>query len=72
VEQGGIVIGLKPTSPLGIIPARLQAKYMQIADRMWSGCAGDATVANFGKGRIYCPECARGTHRGQRDCLPLH
>ena len=59
VEQGGIVIGLKPAGPLGIIPAGLQAEYTQVADEMWRGCAGGAAESNFGRGRIYCTQDAR-------------
>ncbi|MGH9604800.1 MAG: glycosyl hydrolase [Terracidiphilus sp.] len=59
VQQGGVVIGLKPAGPLGIVPARQQAEYTQLADKMWSGCAHGAAESNFGKGRIYCTQDAR-------------
>ena len=58
VEQGGTIIGLKPTAPLGIIFARQQAGYTHIADDMWSGCTHGAARSNFGKGRIYCTQDA--------------
>lgn len=58
VAQGGVVVGLKPAGPLGIIPSRQEAEYAQIADEMWSGCAHGAAEFNFGKGRIYCTQDA--------------
>lgn len=59
VEQGGMVIGLKPVGPLGIVPSRQQAEYTQLANEMWHGCADGAAESNFGKGRIYCTQNAR-------------
>ncbi len=59
VEQGGVVIGLRPTGPLGLIPARQQATYDAIAREMWSGCTGGEKQSDYGKGRIYCTQDAR-------------
>ena len=59
VEQGGVVIGLKPTGTLGIVSARQQAEYARIAGGIWSGCAGGESEAHYGKGRIYCTDDSR-------------
>ncbi|HEY1649850.1 MAG TPA: glycosyl hydrolase [Terracidiphilus sp.] len=60
VQQGGIVIGLKPTGPLGLIPPNQQAEYARIAGALWAGCDGSATTAHYGRGQIYCTTSARG------------
>ena len=57
--QGGVVIGLKPTEPLGLTPPALHAEYTQLADAMWAGCGGHAPQAPYGKGRIACTAEAR-------------
>ena len=59
VMQGGVVIGLKPVGPLGIVPAQQEAAYTQIADAMWQGCAHSTGEARYGKGRVYCTQDAR-------------
>jgi len=58
VHQGGVVIGLKPTAPLGIIPAAQLTQYRRIATSMWGNCsetANDGRV-RYGKGHIYCTQ----------------
>ena len=59
VKQGGVVIGLQPIDPLGIIPAQQQAAYAQIAGAMWKGCEDGASEAHYGQGLIYCTEDSR-------------
>jgi hypothetical protein len=54
VQQGGTVIGLKPTGPLGLIRPDQQAEYERTASAMWAGCDGGTKVAHFGRGTIYC------------------
>lgn len=60
VTQGGVVIGLKPTRPLGLISPPKESEYKRVADAIWSGCKGGATSAHYGKGTIYCSADARG------------
>ncbi len=60
VKQGGVVIGMKPTGPLGVTPSEKESAYKHIADAIWSGCDGGAAVAHYGKGTIYCSSDARG------------
>lgn len=57
VKQGGVVIGEKPTGPLGLIPPGEEAEYKRIADAMWAGCDGGAV--RYGRGTIYCSASAR-------------
>jgi hypothetical protein len=59
VLQGGIVVGLKPTGPLGHTPLEERAEYTRLAEAMWAGCSGDATEAHYGKGHIACTAVAR-------------
>lgn len=59
VKQGGVVIGTKPTGPLGLIPPGEEAEYERIADTMWAGCAGGTTTARYGQGTIHCSADAR-------------
>ncbi len=54
VKQGGMVIGAKPTGPLGLIPPGEEAEYKRIADAMWAGCAGGVATARYGQGAIHC------------------
>lgn len=54
VQQGGIVIGLKPIGSLGLIAPEEQAEFDRTASAMWAGCEGGATVSHFGRGTIYC------------------
>jgi len=59
VQQGGVVIGLKPTGPLGRIPPEEMTEYSRLADRMWAGCADKSTESRYGSGRIACTAEAR-------------
>ena len=59
VQQGGMVIGLKPTNPLGLIAPEEQAEYDRAASAMWAGCDSGATVSHFGRGSIYCTNDSR-------------
>lgn len=59
VQQGGIVIGLKPAGPLGIIPPQQESAYKQLADEMWANCSRGATESHYGSGRIVCTTQSR-------------
>lgn len=59
VHQGGIVIGLKPLGPLGIVPAQQQGLYKQLADQIWSECDHGQTESHFGSGQIFCTTQSR-------------
>jgi len=64
VRQGGVVIGQKPVSPLGLIPSEKLAEYARIANEMWAGCeagtGGGAAESRYGQGRIYCTAESHG------------
>jgi len=59
VHQGGIVIGDKPIGPLGIVPAKQQTSYTQLADQMWSDCDQGQTESHYGIGHIFCTTQSR-------------
>jgi hypothetical protein len=59
VQQGGTVIGLKPTGPLGLIPPNERSEFTRLADAMWAGCEGGAAVAHYGRGAIDCTSDSR-------------
>lgn len=59
VKQGGVVVGLKPTSPLGLTPPEEQAEFARVAGAMWAGCDGGAAETRFGQGKIECTANAR-------------
>ena len=60
VHQGGVVIGLKPVGPLGLIPSQTEAEYARIINAMWGNCEkGGATEVRYGQGHIYCTANAR-------------
>ena len=60
VHQGGVVIGLKPTGPLGLIPSQKEAEYTQTVNEMWGSCeGGGASEVRYGQGHIYCTANAR-------------
>jgi hypothetical protein len=63
VQQGGTIVGLKPIGPLGLIPPEKQAEYDRTAGAMWAGCSAGATVAQFGRGAVYCIADARSALR---------
>jgi (4-O-methyl)-D-glucuronate---lignin esterase len=54
VQQGGVVVGLKPTGPLGRTTLAQQEEYHRVSNAMWAGCAGSSTIAHYGRGTIYC------------------
>ncbi|MGD0739008.1 MAG: glycosyl hydrolase [Terracidiphilus sp.] len=58
-NQGGVIIGLKPTGPLGLIAPGEEAEYKRTADAIWAGCAGGAATAGYGRGTVYCSAGAR-------------
>lgn len=59
VQQGGVVIGLKPLGPLGLIPPQEQAEYTRLADAVWKGCDAGASESHYGHGRVACTTDAR-------------
>ncbi|MBO0912001.1 MAG: hypothetical protein J2P13_09425 [Acidobacteria bacterium] len=60
VRQGGTLIGLEPTGPLGIISEAERADYDRMVRTIWSGCRkGEGTEARYGEGRIECTANAR-------------
>jgi hypothetical protein len=59
VQQGGTVIGVKPTGALGLIAPKDQADYDHTADAVWAGCEGGAAIAHFGRGTIFCTNDSR-------------
>lgn len=65
VHQGGIVIGLKPAGPLGLIPSQKEAEYTQTINEMWGSCeSGGASEVRYGQGHIYCTANARSALTG--------
>lgn len=59
VQQGGIVIGLKPIGPLGLVAPEEQASYDRTVSEMWAGCDDGAKIAHYGHGTIECTSDAR-------------
>jgi hypothetical protein len=60
VHQGGIVIGLRPEGPLGIIPPQKEAEYTQMVNEMWGNCESSGrSEVRYGQGHIYCTANAR-------------
>ncbi|MGD0680500.1 MAG: glycosyl hydrolase [Terracidiphilus sp.] len=60
VHQGGIVIGLKPAGPLGLLPPQKKAEYTQTVNEMWGSCESiGKSEVRYGQGRIYCTANAR-------------
>jgi hypothetical protein len=61
VRQGGAVIGLKPLSPLGLIPEAGTAEFDKTVAAMWGRCGEDAEHVRlrYGLGWIYCTEDSR-------------
>jgi hypothetical protein len=60
VRQGGVVIGLKPAGPLGLIPSQTEAEYKRIINEMWGDCEkSNTTEVRYGHGHIYCTLNAR-------------
>jgi len=54
VAQGGTVIGLKPSGPLGILLPEALTNYKRTADAVWAGCSPAAPKAAYGKGTVVC------------------
>jgi hypothetical protein len=62
LQGGGIVIGERPLRPQGIVPASEEARYQQLADKIWSNCPA-ASLNNgvrVGRGTLFCVPKARG------------
>ena len=60
VHQGGVVIGLRPTGPLGQIPSQKEAEYSQTVNEMWGSCESSGkSEVRYGQGHIYCTANAR-------------
>jgi len=66
VEQGGIVIGLEPKAPLGLLSDDQLAAYRHVADALWGGCRNGEAEAHYGKGTVACTDRAHlaFTHLG--------
>jgi hypothetical protein len=58
-NQGGVIIGLKPAGPLGLIAPGEETEYKRTADAIWAGCAAGAATARYGRGTVYCSADAR-------------
>jgi hypothetical protein len=60
VRQGGTVIGLEPTGPLGIISEKEQADYDRLVRAIWGACRNrGVTEVLYGRGRVECTADAR-------------
>jgi hypothetical protein len=60
VHQGGVVIGLRPTGPLGLIPSQMEAEYTRTVNEMWGSCkSSGVSEVRYGQGHIYCTANAR-------------
>jgi len=59
VHQSGVVVGLKPLGPLGIVSTQQQDLYTRLADQMWSACDRGQTESNYGSGHIFCTTQSR-------------
>ena len=59
VAQGGTVIGLKPSTPLGLTAPAALAEYKHVADALWAGCTSGAGTAVYQKGAVLCTSNAR-------------
>ena len=60
VRAGGTVIGMKPSTPIGIVSSAETEQFTRIASEMWGGCTPGlaASTVTYGKGKIYCMESA--------------
>lgn len=56
VHDGGVAIGLKPTSPDGLVTDAQTAEYNRTTSTMWGNCRSDRNggVTTYGSGKIYC------------------
>lgn len=60
LEAGGTVVGERPLRPQGIVPATEQARYLQLAAKLWSACdALPEKRARVGTGTLFCEVHAR-------------
>jgi hypothetical protein len=59
VAQGGVVIGLAPKAPLGLLPGEQTQTYHRTVAALWSGCEHGVAEAHYGKGRVECTDHAR-------------
>jgi hypothetical protein len=68
VRQGGVVIGLVPLAPQGLIPAARMAAYKRTADAMWGECGAQANggFVRYGRGRIFCTQNAHQAFAAMR------
>jgi alpha-L-rhamnosidase len=62
LQAGGTVVGERPLRPQGIVPAREEARYQQLTDRIWGGCSAASPNAGVraGRGMLFCEAKARG------------
>ena len=58
VHSGGLVVGSRPSSPIGNVSASTQAQFNALADELWTGCAPEA-LHPVGRGAVFCGASAR-------------
>ncbi len=58
VHQGGTVIGLQPTGPLGLAPPAERSEFKRIASDLWGRCSSTTNngLVRYGNGRIHCTQ----------------
>jgi hypothetical protein len=54
VLAGGVVIGLPPASPTGVISAADQATYNALVQKIWGGTCSGAAGRAYGNGQVFC------------------
>jgi hypothetical protein len=62
LRSGGIVVGERPLRSQGIVPASEDARYQQLADKIWGACSSSSRTASIrvGRGTLFCSAKARG------------
>lgn len=63
LHAGGIVTGLRPLRPQGIVSSSEELRYQNLARKIWGGCdaAPAPTSVRIGPGTLYCEAAARNT-----------
>ena len=54
LHEGGVVAGLRPLRPQGIVPEEEDRKYQELAASLWSGCEAAGSGVAVGRGRLFC------------------
>ena len=70
LQAGGIVVGERPLRPQGIVPAAEEARYQQLAEKIWGGCS--AAFSKYRRARRPWHTLLRGqgARRSQRLAYP--